>query len=74
MQGFREEFVTRKALRHPKVLPLLGVVTRSQLAKWTSNGESNRFVTARKKANRFELAAHITTGSISFRQTAPREY
>ena len=48
-----------KALRHPNVLPLLGVImTETQFAmvsKWMANGNINQFVETHKGANRFQL-------------------
>jgi len=51
--------VTWKALNHPNVLPLLGVmVTEDRFAmvsEWMTNGNINQFVAAHRDANRFEL-------------------
>ena len=48
-----------KALRHPNVLPLLGVIMTetefSMVSDWMPNGNVNQFVAARPDANRFEL-------------------
>ena len=48
-----------KALRHPNVLPLLGVIMTetefSMVSEWMSNGNINQFVATHKDANRFEL-------------------
>ena len=59
MQMFCKEFVTWKALRHPNVLPLLGVtMTGTQFAtisEWMINGNINEFVRAHPDVNRFEL-------------------
>ena len=58
-QRFCKEFVPWKTLRHPNVLPLLGVtMTETEFAmvsEWMSNGNINQFVTERQDANRFEL-------------------
>ena len=49
------------ALKHPNVVPLLGVAKdRSQLkfamvSEWMPNGNINQFVKARPDANRFKL-------------------
>ena len=52
-----------KALDHPNVLSLLGVImTRTQLAmvsQWMANGNINQFVTTRREANRFELVRPV---------------
>jgi len=60
-QGFYKEFVTWKALNHPNVLPLLGVmVTENRFAmvsEWMIHGNINQFVTAHRDANRFELVS-----------------
>ena len=61
MQRFCKEVITWKALRHPNVLPLLGVVvTGNQFAmvsEWMTNGNINQFVKAHQDANRFELVS-----------------
>ena len=58
-QRFCKEFVPWKALRHPNVLPLLGVVmTETEFAMvsaWMPNGNINQFVREHQDANRFEL-------------------
>lgn len=50
-----------KALHHPNVLPLLGVImTENRLAmvsEWMTNGNINQFVMAHQDANRFELVS-----------------
>ena len=56
---FCKEFVTWKALRHPNVLPLLGVIMTetefSMVSEWMPNGNITQFVTAHPDAKRFEL-------------------
>lgn len=51
--------MTWKALRHPNVLPLLGVMmTETQFAmvsEWMTNGNIRQFVEAHQDVNRFEL-------------------
>ena len=58
-QRFCKEFVPWKALRHPNVLPLLGIVmTKTEFAmvsEWMPNGNINQFVKGHQNANRFEL-------------------
>ena len=61
VKGFCKEFVTWKALHHPNVLPLLGVImTEDRLAmvsEWMINGNINQFVMAQRDANRFDLVS-----------------
>jgi serine/threonine protein kinase len=61
MQKFCKEFVPWKALRHPNVLPLLGVIMTetkfAMVSEWMSNGNINQFVPAHQDANRFELVS-----------------
>ena len=51
--------MTWGALRHPNVLPLLGIVMDDdQLAMvsgWMANGNINEFARTHRDANRFEL-------------------
>ena len=46
-------------LRHPNVLPLLGVSMSenrfAMISEWMSNGNINQFVEAHPKVNRFKL-------------------
>ena len=50
-----------KALRHPNILPLLGVVMSgtqfAMVSRWMSNGNINQFVKAHQDVNRFELVS-----------------
>ena len=52
-----------KALRHPNVLPLLGVIMTenefSMVSEWMPNGNINQFVAAHRGANRFELVRFL---------------
>ena len=61
VQAFYKEFVTWKALRHPNVLPLLGVMMTenrfAMVSEWMTNEDVNRFVKAHPDANRFELVS-----------------
>ena len=61
MQGFCKEFVMWKALRHPNVLPLMGVIMSEtqfeMVSEWMPNSNINQFVKARQDANRFELVS-----------------
>jgi len=51
--------VSWKALRHPNVLPLLGVIMTetefSMVSEWMPNGNINQFVKENWDANRFGL-------------------
>jgi hypothetical protein len=51
--------VTWKSLRHPNVLPLIGVTMSenrfAMISDWMANGNINGFVKARPDANRLEL-------------------
>ena len=62
-QRFCKEFVPWKALRHPNVLPLLGVrMVENEFAmvsEWMSNGNINQFVKIHWDANRFDLVCSI---------------
>jgi len=59
VQRFCKEVVTWRTLRHPNVLPLIGVMmTETQFAMvsdWMENGNINEFVKANPDANRLEL-------------------
>jgi len=61
VKGFCKEFVTWKALHHPNVLPLLGVIMTedrfAMVSEWMINGNINQFVMAQRDANRFELVS-----------------
>ena len=67
MQRFCKEAVVWKALRHPNVLPLIGVTmseTRfAMISDWMANGNINSFVKACPDANRLELVGFLFTGS-----------
>jgi hypothetical protein len=51
--------VTWKTLRHPNVLPLIGVTMSetqfAMISDWMENGNINEFVKAHPGANRLEL-------------------
>ena len=61
LQRFCKEVITWKALRHPNLLPLVGVImtanTFAMVSGWMANGNINEFVTAHRAANRFELVS-----------------
>jgi len=56
---FCKEVVTWNALRHPNVLPLLGVTMDAQrfamASEWMVNGNINEFTKAHRDVNRLEL-------------------
>ena len=59
VQRFCKEVVTWKALQHPNVLLLIGVMmTETQFAMvsgWMANGSINKFVKANPDIDRLEL-------------------
>ena len=61
MQRFCKEFVLWNALRHPNVLPLIGVIMTgtelTMVSEWMPNGNINLFVKERQDVNRFELVS-----------------
>ena len=63
MQIFCKEVITWRSLRHPNVLPLLGVMMTgnqfSMVSEWMTNGNINQFVKAHQDANRFELVSRL---------------
>ncbi|KAF9787032.1 kinase-like domain-containing protein [Thelephora terrestris] len=65
---FWKEVITWRAVQHPNVLPLVGVVmTRdrfSMVSEWMANGNIKKFVEARQSANRYKLLADATKGLI----------
>ena len=56
--------MTLKALQHPNVLPLIGVImTETQFAmvsEWMANGSINEFVKTNPDANRLGLVSFPT--------------
>jgi len=58
---FCKEVVTWKTLRHPNVLPLLGVTMSgtqfAMVSEWMPNGNINQFITVYRDANRFNLVS-----------------
>ena len=56
---FCKEVVTWSALRHPNVLPLLGITTDgdqfAMISEWMANGNINEFIKVHWEANPFEL-------------------
>ena len=60
-QRFCKEVVMWKALRHPNVLPLVGVTMIGRrfvmVSEWMENGNINTFVKTHPDVNRLELAS-----------------
>jgi hypothetical protein len=58
-----------KTLRHPGVLPLLGVaMNKSQftmVSEWMINGNINEYVRAQRDVNRFELVGFGFTAGLA---------
>ena len=61
--------VTWKTLRHPNVLPLIGVAMTgaefAMVSEWMVNGNINDFVKANPDANRLELVRFPSNFSLS---------
>ena len=61
-QRFCREVMTWKSLRHPNVLPLLGVKMGGRhfamVSEWMDNGSINDFIQANPDADRFKLVGH----------------
>jgi serine/threonine protein kinase len=55
--------VTWKALRHPNVMPLLGVTMTENrfvmVSEWMENGNINEFVKTHTDVNRLELVCFL---------------
>jgi serine/threonine protein kinase len=51
--------MTWKSLRHPNVLPLMGVIMRGKhfamVSEWMTNGSINEFIKVNRDVDRFEL-------------------
>ena len=64
-QRYCKEVVTWKTLRHPNVLPLVGVtMSENQFAMvsdWMSNGNINEFLGANPDADRLKLVSGIVS-------------
>ena len=58
-----------KALRHPNVLPLLGVAMSTtefaMMSEWMPNGDINQFVKKHSDVNRFGLVSFPRTFFVS---------
>ena len=59
LQRFCREGVAWKHLRHPNILPLIGVTVSNQrfamVSAWMENGSINEFVGKDRHVNRIEL-------------------
>ena len=53
-----------RALRHPNILPLMGVVASdtefAMVSEWMTNGNINQFVEGHQDVNRFELVGSLS--------------
>ena len=69
LQSICKEAVTWKFLRHPNVLPLMGVaITKSRFAmisSWMANGNINDFVKSHPEVDRFGLVGFQFKSSCS---------
>jgi len=67
LQRFCREGVAWKHLRHPNILPLIGVIVSNQrfamVSAWMENGNINEFVGKDQHTNRIELVRvlHLTS-------------
>ena len=59
-----------KSLRHPNMLPLLGVMMSgdrfSIVSEWMPNGDINQFVKTRVDVNRYELVSYSSNRGLEF--------
>jgi len=67
-QRFCREGVAWKHLRHPNILPLLGVTVGEHrfalVSEWIENGNINEFIERDRHGNRAELVrSHLTLGA-----------
>ena len=65
LQRFCREGVAWRHLRHPNILPLLGVTLNEQrfalVSEWMDHGNINEFIKRDKHVNRVELVrGHLT--------------
>ena len=71
LQRFCREGVAWKHLRHPNILPLIGVTVSKQrfamVSAWMENGNINEFVERDRHVNRIELVriALDTSGTLT---------
>lgn len=66
LSGFCREVVAWKHLRHPNILPLIGVTVSenrfAMVSEWMENGNINEFVRKDPEANRTVLLAEVASG------------
>jgi len=64
-QRFCREGVAWKHLRHPNILPLLGVTVSEYrfalVSEWMENGNINEFTEREQRVNRVELVRYLLT-------------
>jgi len=67
LQRFCREGVAWKHLRHPNILPLIGVTVSNQrfamVSMWMENGNINEFVERDRHVNRIELVRVDSTST-----------
>jgi len=65
-QRFCREAIAWKHLRHPNILPLIGVTVSNQrfamVSAWMDNGNINEFIKRHPGVNRIELLVDVTNG------------
>ena len=65
LQRFCREGVAWKHLRHPNILPLLGVTLTehrfAMVSEWMENGNINKFIEGNPRINRAELVCCYST-------------
>ncbi|KAF9789170.1 kinase-like domain-containing protein [Thelephora terrestris] len=63
---FYKEVIAWKSLRHPNILPLLGVIMSenqfAMVSEWMTNGNIKEFTAANQHANRYQLLAEVANG------------
>ena len=59
-QSFFEEAVIQKRLRHPSIVPFVGVTTDpfQVISEWMPNGNITGFIKKNPDANRISLVSH----------------
>jgi len=75
LQRFCREGVAWKHLRHPNILPLIGVTVSNQrfamVSVWMENGNINEFVGKDQHVNRIELVRVALDSSWSTADSLP---
>jgi serine/threonine protein kinase len=68
-QRFCREVMAWKTLRHPNILPLIGVVVSqtqfAMISDWMANGNINNFIKTHPDANRLELVGFALKALLS---------